>query len=813
MLYPAAVAVKGGGNCPGCGSFDIPYPFGIGPECSLPGFNVTCVAGEDNNTYLLLGNPSIMVNSSATSIDVSALPTVSDAAIAYSMKIRDNYSVHWTAPGRPFAISGSSDMSLYVFGCGVKAMLFKDNSDVEIGNCSVDCVQDQIMDRLPLMPCMGIGCCLINITMDLRAFTLNISRTGRAARLQEQVSAFIAENDFAFQFQPLEFDYDYWSPPPPLAQLSWSIPYQWNCARAMEDRANYACVSNNSYCLESPIGGYVCSCAKGFKGNPYVSNGCTAYQVSRPAPLQAWDTIQPKANCPTSCGNVTVAFPFGIEEGCFGKIQMYLICDPGPPVVLRMLVGSNVTNLSIDEGTLHVLNWADPSSNDTYPSMYAVSGEWGGVVLKWAVDNLTCKNAMASKVVYRCSSYSDCVDVTDDVMHRQVGYRCKCSQGFGGNPYIKDGCTDIDECEEPDKYICHDESASDGTKIFSLEELQKATNNFDLTRVVGRGGHGTVFKGILSDQRVVAIKRSKLQESTEIEQFINEVSILSRINHRNVVKLHGCCLEAEVPLLVYEFISSGTLYDILHREQNGILLPLSWEERLRIAIEVAGALMYLHSAASVSILHRDVKCMNILLNESYRAKVSDFGASRSIPIDQTHLVTAVQGTFGYLDPEYYHTGQLNEKSDVYSFGVILVELLMRRKPIFENKNGEKQNLSNYFLSAIGEKPLNEIVDQDIVGEASEEAIAGTARLAEECLSLTRGERPTMKEVEMRLQMLRARIAVPLGLRRGEEMCHAHSEAAAKVNGTSAAIPVPAGHHGTRQYSLEQEFVSSARVPR
>lgn len=698
----------------------------------------------------------------------------------------------WKSSGSGFTLFYAN---LNITGCDFDIYQLQDRHASSVKLCTVTCPDAGITDKVARQNCNGTGCCSVNLDV-LEAFQLQfVLRSHGRARLGTHTS----RSSLWDSINVTSTD----------AEILWSIVDQPTCASAMDDSANYACVSNHSNCYDGLGGrldlGYICRCDGGYRGNPYVPNGCSRDKGYNPK--------EQKENCQRSCGNISVPFPFGLEEGCFARRLFQLNCTNTASSSLQFDDEHQVTRIHINEGLVDI-KYTPLYEQEMFrvyvsnePGLYIGSGESSSV--QWAVANLTCHEAMQNKSGYACVSISStCLGVnsTDDY----IGYRCKCLHGFQGNPYIHNGCQalpingestkkqnlllgiviglssgigilllglcatvllrkwkrDIKK-QQRKKYfqknkgllleqlISSDENASEKTKIFTLEDLEKATNNFDPTRIIGHGGHGMVYKGILSDQRVVAIKRSKNIEEGEISQFINEVAILSQINHRNIVKLFGCCLETEVPLLVYDFISNGSLFEILHSSSSSGF-SLSWDDCLRIAAEAAGALYYLHSAASVSIFHRDVKSSNILLDSNYTAKVSDFGASRLVPIDQTHVVTNIQGTFGYLDPEYYHTGQLNDKSDVYSFGVVLVELLLRREPIITSETGSKQNLSNYFLWEMKTRPTKEIVATQVCEEATEEEINSIASLAEMCLRLNSGERPTMKQVEMNLQLLRTK---------------------------------------------------------
>uniref|UniRef100_A0A453CVN4 Protein kinase domain-containing protein n=1 Tax=Aegilops tauschii subsp. strangulata TaxID=200361 RepID=A0A453CVN4_AEGTS len=349
-------------------------------------------------------------------------------------------------------------------------------------------------------------------------------------------------------------------------------------------------------------------------------------------------------------------------------------------------------------------------------------------------------------------------------------------------------------------------------KIFSAEELKTATNNYNETRILGRGAYGTVYKGVLPDETVVAVKKSRVFDESQVEQFVNEITILSQTDHPNVVKLLGCCLEIEVPLLVYEFIPNGTLFQHIHNRSGP--RPLTREDALRIAAETAEALAYLHSTAAIPIIHRDIKSSNILLDENFVAKISDFGASRSVPFDQTHVTTLIQGTIGYLDPEYFQSSQLTEKSDVYSFGVVLAELLTRQKPISVGRPEESCNLAMHVVILVNEGRLLKEIEPHILEEAGEEQLYAVAQLSVRCLNMNGQERPIMKEVASVLEELRRSFTndKEQTMRRKDEPVQKYNEQGHLLCEASSTSSLHYSE-GSTQLSMEAEMKASCHTPR
>ncbi|KAM3202303.1 hypothetical protein P3L10_029927 [Capsicum annuum] len=495
-------------------------------------------------------------------------------------------------------------------------------------------------------------------------------------------------------------------------------------------------------------------------------------------------TTVTKPGCDSKCGSLTVPFPFGIGNGTGCSIDpsfdITCIVSFNPPkaflsgknievvdlldahILVKNSVGShcfdqtgalmNVSSFNpcgyafLDEPEKFIFNSSDLSNLSFEDKVI----EKVPVVIDWAIGNGNCTEAKKSGD-YACGENSICVDSETGL----GGYRCNCYSGYQGNLYVSPGCTvgrfvlwlsgfghqcnlDILVHQKktahntPEKFfqkngglmltqkLRSNEGGSTeyAAKIFTAAELEKATNNYAEDRILGRGGYGTVYKGVLQNKCVVAIKKSRITDVSQTELFINEVIILSQVNHRNVVRILGCCLESEVPLLVYEFISKGTLYYHIH--DRGAVHWFSWKNRLMIASEAAGALVYLHSAASIPVIHRDVKSTNMLLDENYTANISDF----------------------------------REKSEVYSFGVVLAALLTGRMPLDTTASEHERSLAAYFVRAIRENRLFQVLETQVTREGSFEQCQGVAELSNRCLRLTSEERPTMKEVAMELEGLR-----------------------------------------------------------
>ncbi|CAL4918032.1 unnamed protein product [Urochloa decumbens] len=687
LVAPAPVGLP---NCTtSCGDVEVPYPFGLGPpRCSWPGFNLTCddttAAPGGAPPRLLLGDGTLVV--AAISLRNTTVRASAPASATAN-----------TSGGSVTTFTLSDRNELVVSGCNVVATLVGDLDEYTnvISGCAAFCSSSNTSKSEIRQPagskyCSGLGCCQAPVTVNYsRPEGVQISWLRGGADRQQDL---LRLDPFVVVAEKGWFDQR------PVADALVGPPGQRQQGPGIEavPLVLQWTVTNVSQ-RDDRFPGPACSPAAARRLCRSANSECTT-NGNGDYSCQCRGGYDGNPYLDGGCQDINECKQPPEVNGCFGDCTntdggFICKCPPrtrGDHTQRGGCVTSAFTGFSAAIGL----------------------GSGAGLILLVLVGIF-----VARKIKHRRARKLKQMFFTQNrgqLLHQLVSQSADIAERM----------------------------------IITLDELAKATNNFDKSREIGGGGHGIVYKGILSDLRVVAIKKSKITVQKEIDEFINEVAILSQINHRNIVRLLGCCLETEVPLLVYEFISNGTLFHHLHVQGPN---SLPWSNRLRIATETAKAIAYLHSSVSIPVIHRDIKSSNILLDDTLTSKVSDFGASKYAPMDETGLTTKVQGTIGYMDPSYFYTGRLTERSDVFSFGVILVELLTRKKP-FSYLTSDGEGLVSHFVSLHEEGNISQILDPQVIEEGGKE-VQEVAILAVSCINLRAEERPTMRQVEHALEGL------------------------------------------------------------
>ncbi|KAM1707648.1 hypothetical protein ACFX13_000782 [Malus domestica] len=280
---------------------------------------------------------------------------------------------------------------------------------------------------------------------------------------------------------------------------------------------------------------------------------------------------------------------------------------------------------------------------------------------------------------------------------------------------------------------------------YTLRELEAATNGLCEENVIGEGGYGIVYSGILSDGTKVAVKNLLNNRGQAEKEFKVEVEAIGRVRHKNLVRLLGYCVEGAYRMLVYEYVDNGNLDQWLHGDV-GEVSPLTWDIRMNIILGTAKGLAYLHEGLEPKVVHRDVKSSNILIDRQWNPKVSDFGLAKLLCSENSYVTTRVMGTFGYVAPEYACTGMLNEKSDVYSFGILIMELISGRSPVDYGRPQGEVNLVEWLKTMVGKRKAEDVVDPKLPEMPASKALKRALLVALRCVDPDATKRPKMGHV-------------------------------------------------------------------